>query len=251
MLESNEGIIASSVPFSPSAQRYPLYDALLRDSGGPVAIVLHQEDSQLLSLLERPQTNGCAKKAIDDYMIMMPAADPMESQDCFLNNQTAGVGLVLPSTEQVFDLPVGLMPMNVRFEDESGPIIQLHGYELEQTESQIDLTLYWGALVDGQLDYTRFVHLVDLAGKPQPLVQNDGMPRYNSYPTSQWTAGEVVPDTLSLDLSNVPAGEYQIYVGLYRNLETAFPRLTAVDANDEQILFDYVPLPSTIIIDSD
>jgi hypothetical protein len=249
IFESDEEIIASSVPFSPGAQRYPLYDDLVRDSDGPVAIVLHEQDSQLLSLLERPQTAGCAQKAIGEYMVIIPTTDPLETQDCFLNNQTAGIGLVLPSADRTFDLPIGLTPMDVLFEDESGPVIQLHGYDLEQTESQIDLTLYWGALADGQVDYTRFVHLVALAGEPQPVAQNDGMPRYNSYPTSQWSVGEIVPDTLSLDLANVPAGEYQIYVGLYRNLGTAFPRLTAVDANGQQIPFDYVPLPSTVIID--
>lgn len=251
IFESDEEIIASSIPFSPGAQRYPLYDAQVRDSDEPKAIVLHQEDSQLLSLLERPHINGCAQKAIDEYVIIMPTVNPAETQDCFLNNQPAGVGLVLPSAERVFNLPAGLMPMNVRFEDESGPIIQLHGYDLEQSEGRIDLTLYWEALVDGQVDYTRFVHLVDPAGEPNPIVQNDGMPRYNSYPTSQWVAGEVVPDTLSLDLANVPAGDYQIFVGLYRNLGTEFPRLTAVDANGEQIPFNYVPLPSTIIIDGE
>ena len=46
-------------------------------------------------------------------------------------------------------------------------------------------------------------------------MQDDSPPRYGSYPTSQWTAGEVVPESLQLSLANVPSGSYQLAVGFY------------------------------------
>jgi len=67
----------------------------------------------------------------------------------------------------------------------------------------------------------RFVHLVDPATgqiierADGSTVQRDGIPRQESYPTSQWTAGEIITDPVSLSLAGVPAGNYQLSVGFY------------------------------------
>jgi len=45
------------------------------------------------------------------------------------------------------------------------------------------------------------------------VAQIDTMPRDNSYPTSLWVAGEVVEDTLALDLRGLPPGEYTLALG--------------------------------------
>lgn len=75
------------------------------------------------------------------------------------------------------------------------------------------LTLTWrGAPLP--LDYTVFVHVRDAAG--QIVAQHDGMPRAGAYPTSVWSAGEIVPDVHPLVVSpNVAPGEYAVVVGLY------------------------------------
>jgi len=148
-------------------------------------------------------------------------------------------------------LPEGLTLVDAQFMDISEPIIELHGYDFEQIGDQIVLTLYWGALEPGRFDYTRFVHLIDPLVDQPPVVQSDGMPRNGFYPTGQWVAGEVVSDQVKLDLGNVTAGEYQIMVGLYRNLGNSFPRLTAVDSQNNRLPNDRFSLPNIIRVKKD
>jgi hypothetical protein len=145
--------------------------------------------------------------------------------------------------EPAFVLPSGIEPAAAVF----GDIIQLHGYQLAKTADNIHLTLYWQALSDGQSDYTRFVHLVDpdLAGPP--LSQDDGLPRHNSYPTSQWTADEIISDTVNLSLPDVPPGIYQIVVGFYQSTDN-LPRLTAVADDGTPFPNNAAPLSSTISV---
>ncbi|NCF64630.1 MAG: hypothetical protein GWP61_01565 [Chloroflexi bacterium] len=109
-----------------------------------------------------------------------------------------------------------------------GESIRLHGYQLDQSGSTLHLTFYWEALVSDQPDFTRFVHIFD----PHTEIvvnQIDGLPQNNSYPTSQWTEGEIVADAVTLDLADVPPGAYQIGIGFYSQEEAGFPRLTAKD----------------------
>ncbi len=133
-------------------------------------------------------------------------------------------GLVFRPTEPVFTLPEGVEPITAVF----GDVIQLAGYEMEQSGNQLDITLYWRALTDGREDYMRFVHLVDTAAGPQPALQDDNRPQNGTYPTSQWTAGEVVTDKVTLDLTPLPAGTYRLGVGFY---PVGGASLTAVDEN--------------------
>jgi hypothetical protein len=128
--------------------------------------------------------------------------------------------------EPAFVLPSGIEPATAVF----GDIIQLRGYQLAQTADNIHLTLYWQALSEGQIDYTRFVHLIDPVVAGPPLSQEDGLPRHNSYSTSQWTADEIISDTVTLPLLNVPSGAYQIVVGFYQPIDN-LPRLMAVAAD--------------------
>ena len=135
-----------------------------------------------------------------------------------------------------FVLPQGIEPATAVF----GDIIQLHGYQIdEQTPDSLSLSLYWQALSDGQSDYTRFVHLIDANGTLRS--QNDGTPRHNSYPTSQWTADEIISDSLSLPLTDVPPGTYQLIVGFYEPID-GLPRLTAVDQNKNPLPGNTLPL---------
>lgn len=120
-------------------------------------------------------------------------------------------GLAFQPTEPLFNLPERIVRETAVFGDE----IQLQGYQFSQSAEALDLTLVWQALENGQTDYTRFVHLIEAGSDGEPLVQSDSPPRYGSYPTSQWIAGEVVTDSLSLPLADVPPGSYQLVVGFY------------------------------------
>ena len=119
---------------------------------------------------------------------------------------------------------------------------------LPKSVDRLELTLYWEALANGTEDFFHFVHLVDPA-TGEIFAQHDSMPRNNSYPTSQWSAGEIVADPLFLNLTETPSGEYVLYVGLYRNLGSSSPRLPVSDDQGRLLHDDRIPLPDRIVID--
>ncbi|HHE70843.1 MAG TPA: hypothetical protein ENL34_00990 [Chloroflexi bacterium] len=97
-----------------------------------------------------------------------------------------------------------------------GGDIALLGYALEHPPRStiLKLDLYWQALSEPQRDYKRFVHLYE-PDTERIVAQDDAMPRNWSYPTSWWQAGEVISETVTLDLGNVAAGTYRLAVGWY------------------------------------
>ncbi|MDM8527546.1 glycosyltransferase family 39 protein [Anaerolineales bacterium HSG24] len=93
--------------------------------------------------------------------------------------------------------------------------IQLTGYSAESIDRQLQLTLFWQSLARVSDDYTVFVHLRDFNG--DTLAQIDSQPIQGHYPTSHWQIGETIIDPISLPLpENLPTGDYQIFVGMYR-----------------------------------
>lgn len=142
-----------------------------------------------------------------------------------------------------FEVPSSITPFAANF----GDAITLRGYELAQVDGTLRLALVWQALANGQTDYTRFVHLVDV-DSGEIVAQRDGYPRGGSYPTSQWVADEVVVDEVVLDVGALSAGEYALLVGFYRPEDGAYPRLTAVAPDGTPFPDDRVPLPGPIIL---
>jgi hypothetical protein len=90
--------------------------------------------------------------------------------------------------------------------------IALRGYRLARTEAGLEVLLMWQAVREPQADYRVLIQIRD----PQGVVvaQLETEPHSGIYPTSIWSAGEQVPDTYLLDVSAVPAGDYEAYVGL-------------------------------------
>jgi hypothetical protein len=136
--------------------------------------------------------------------------------------------LSFQENEPAFSLPDDLTPLPALF----GETIRLHGYQIDQTGKDLRLTFYWEALAPDLLDYTRFVHLFDPETETV-VAQNDGQPRNNSYPTSQWTEGEIVTDIITFDMADVPGGSYQIGVGLYRQVGESLLHLPALDSETQ------------------
>jgi 4-amino-4-deoxy-L-arabinose transferase-like glycosyltransferase len=121
-------------------------------------------------------------------------------------------------------------------EADFGGEIRLLGYTLKCSPqaSNCSVQLFWRAATDVDVDYTVFVHLVGQEG--QFAGQHDGMPEGGWYPTSAWDPGEVIMDEHPFDITgDVPPGDYQLRVGLYR-AETG-ERLAVMDA-DGQLLGD-------------
>ncbi len=99
-------------------------------------------------------------------------------------------------------------------EAQFGETLQLLGYDYEISPKELRLTVWWQAKRAPAQDYKRFVHLY-AAGSGAVAAQDDAMPREWSYPTSWWAVGEVVSETVTLDLQGLAAGEYHLGVGWY------------------------------------
>jgi len=151
--------------------------------------------------------------------------------------------LIFEKNQPHFTLPEEITPLTAVFGDQ----IQLQGYNLQPGEDDSwQFTLYWQALEANPQDAQRFVHVFDPQTE-QILYQNDGNPLNNSYPTSQWTEGEIVADTLTVRLEEAPAGDYQIGFGFYRQEGDSTERLTVVDPTTGDLIPDgRLILPDTI-----
>ena len=97
-----------------------------------------------------------------------------------------------------------------------GDHIRLIGYDLNGTSfrpgERVELRVYW--TTDGSIPhgYSSFVHIS--TGGP-PLAQADKL-NPASLPTVTWTAGGSIHDDYTIDLpADMPAGEYQVFIGLY------------------------------------
>ena len=141
-----------------------------------------------------------------------------------------------------YELPEMEIPLNADY----GGLIRLEGADLVQEETLIRLTLYWRSQAAIPSDYLIFVHLFDPATEEIP-VQHDALPRGNSYPMSQWAAGEVVDDPITLSLASVRPGLYRLGVGLYQQDGDQYPRLPAVDTDGQPVPAGRLVLPVEII----
>jgi len=101
--------------------------------------------------------------------------------------------------------------------------------------SDTELVLFWRALAETDTDYTIFAHLVDAAG--ETLVNADHRPQR---PTREWRPGQVIPDRVTLALPpDLPAGQYQIEVGLYDAGDPAMPRLPLKDGSGDRVVIPF------------
>ena len=101
----------------------------------------------------------------------------------------------------------------------------------------LDVTLTWQALVPLAEDYTVFVQVLD--ANDQLVGQIDSWPVQGTFPTSQWTPGEIVEDRHQVQLaSEMPPGQYRVQVGFY--LLQTLRRLSVLDgtgtAVDDKLL---------------
>jgi hypothetical protein len=96
--------------------------------------------------------------------------------------------------------------------------VEFLGYDLDLSGAYaggaLNLTLYWRALAEMEVDYTVFTHLLD----PQNHVVagQDNPPVNGTYPTMLWVPGEIITDPYPIALpADLPPGNYAIEVGFY------------------------------------
>jgi hypothetical protein len=102
------------------------------------------------------------------------------------------------------------------------PSISLVGYDLDKSTfergQKVFLQLWWRADAPVATDWTVFTHVL---GPPKPDGSTvwaglDGQPGQGSAPTRTWAAGDLILDEYQVQLpAEMPAGQYQIEVGLY------------------------------------
>jgi hypothetical protein len=93
----------------------------------------------------------------------------------------------------------------------------------------VALQLFWRAIAAPQGDYSVSVRLVDADGRVA-AQQDNGSPVLGLYPTSRWSAGEVVGDYYELPLRSLEPGGYRIEVVVYERLAQGFRNLRVLDA---------------------
>jgi len=117
-----------------------------------------------------------------------------------------------------------------------GDQIQLLGYDLKREGDVLKIDLAWQALRNIDRNYKVFVHVFEPATE-KVAAQWDAMPRNNAYPTSRWIANEVVTETLTIPLTDVPAGDYRIALGLYESVgRLPISGTTGVDAGNQRVI---------------
>lgn len=110
-----------------------------------------------------------------------------------------------------------------------GDQAELLGYDLDPSDGQLRVTLYWRATAEMESSYTVFVHLLGPEGGV--VAQHDGIPAGGGYPTPLWMEGEVVADPHILDLpAGLPPGSYTLEVGMY--IQETGERLPVPDSPD-------------------
>lgn len=160
--------------------------------------------------------------------------------------QTCGAvaSLTIAPRPRAFEIPDLSSAQTAMF----GDTIRLLGYEtvVNNQDQTLNLTLWWQAITDPAHDLKRFVHLYDPSTE-SILAQDDAMPRDWTYPTSWWVAGEVISESITLAIGDIPNGDYQLGIGWYD--PTSVTRLPAETGDGVSAPADRITLdqPVTLI----
>ncbi|MCS7060968.1 MAG: 6-pyruvoyl-tetrahydropterin synthase-related protein [Anaerolineae bacterium] len=95
-----------------------------------------------------------------------------------------------------------------------GDAIRLLGYDLLIATERLTVTFHWQTQAPIARDYKLFVHLSP-ADRPEPARQVDRLTLDGLYPTGMWQVGEIISETIVLDLTGLSAGRYRLGIGWY------------------------------------
>ncbi|QPC80967.1 glycosyltransferase family 39 protein [Phototrophicus methaneseepsis] len=121
----------------------------------------------------------------------------------------------------------------------------VHGARIFPPDSNQTITVwvYWEALQSTETPLKGFVHLV---GDVNPATggplwaQDDQEPQDGGAATTTWQPGQIYRDIYTIDIANIPAGDYELLLGLYEQ-ENGI-RLTA-DAGGDALSLGTITLP--------
>jgi hypothetical protein len=157
--------------------------------------------------------------------------------------QTAFISPAGAAYATVYEVPAGWTAQVVpRHPGDAlyGGIIRLVGNDLATAGAQagtvLRLPLVWRLEQRTTADLRRFVHVIGPAKADGSTIyaQHDSAPCDNSVPTWQWQAGEIMVESVKVDLPpDVPAGNYGVFAGWYDS--GSLQRLTAADASGKEL----------------
>ncbi|HET7378267.1 MAG TPA: glycosyltransferase family 39 protein, partial [Anaerolineae bacterium] len=125
--------------------------------------------------------------------------------------------------QRSFTPPAVQQPSGTQF----GSLATLLGANELQSDQLLTVTLIWQASQITATNYTAFVQIMN---GDQVVKQIDNWQLGGDAPTSTWAAGQVILDQYVFD---VPAGHYQVAVGLYD--AATGQRLAAIDATGQRL----------------
>jgi len=151
-----------------------------------------------------------------------------------------------PSVTAAGDVPAAARPVGFVYDGK----VRLLGYEMETDRVQpgqpVGITLFWQALAPMQEDYSITLQLY---GWHQALWQHDTYPGGGSYPTSQWSPGELVVDHYVItprgDVTGPGPVLAPLAVGLYRH--DTMEKLPVADAQGQAVAF---PVAARLTLES-
>ncbi len=114
------------------------------------------------------------------------------------------------------EIPASASPFHVTY----GDTMELVAFRVKAQEVRpgepFPVTLYWKALAPMEENLSIYIHLSGRDG--QFLGQRDSYHGGGNYPSSQWSPGEIVPDTFLVPVQSDAVGPVaaEIEVGLYR-----------------------------------
>ncbi|MBL8097114.1 MAG: hypothetical protein JNL73_23250 [Anaerolineales bacterium] len=126
-----------------------------------------------------------------------------------------------------------------------GGEIRLLGYDLGGSAEAPALTLVFQADQTPTANAKYFVHVFDPA-TGRLVAQVDAEPVGGARPTGGWVSGEVLSETVVLDLADVPAGMYALALGWYDPAQPGSPRLTAIGSDGVRTADDRIVLPDLL-----
>ncbi|MDM8519915.1 hypothetical protein QUF64_07710, partial [Anaerolineales bacterium HSG6] len=110
-------------------------------------------------------------------------------------------------------VPPPTQPFETTFLAESAHI-NLTGFTIEPIQNdRLTFKLYWQTDQPIQADYTIFAQLLTIDN--QLVASFDAPPLAGAYPTSTWLPEQSIIDPHYIPLTDLPAGEYRLVVGLY------------------------------------
>ncbi len=117
-----------------------------------------------------------------------------------------------------------------------GESIELMSATVSPNQAQpgdlIEIEAVWKVITSPNAELTTLVHLGE-NGQP-PLANGDSPPLYGDYPTSIWTAGEVIEDSYTVELpTEIPNDRYPVWIGMYES--ASFVRLPLTVNGNRQL----------------